>query len=287
MNRKIYYGAHVKFTNNIIESAIRILELKGNLFQIYISDPTSFKFGLPDITNNEKNEIKQYINDNKLSFVIHSPYTLNFAYKFNKNNRGLKLYIKELKLGSEINAIGCVLHLGKAKLLQRNLIIKNMYDHVIYAYNHTPNNIKILLETSAGQCRGGDIFHNLEILAKMYSMFNEQQKMRIGICIDTCHVFAAGYDLSSKIKAINFFKLFDKLIGLKYIDLIHLNDSFYELGSYRDRHSNLGEGHIGLDGLKYIIKFAIKNKFPLILETPFEKHKQEISLIKSIIDHNN
>ena len=115
-------------------------------------------------------------------------------------------------------------------------------------------------------------------------MFSEQQKLRIGICIDTCHIFSAGYDITSKNKVIDFFKMFNELIGFKYVDLIHLNDSHNKLGSRIDRHSNLGDGYIGITSLKYIIEFAINNKFPLILETPFEKHKNEISLIKSIIE---
>lgn len=283
MNKKILYGSHVKFNGNIIESAMKILTLQGNFFQIYISDPTSFQFGMSSITQKEKDDIKSYLTVNNLTLVIHSPYTLNYAYRFNKNSKRMKLFIKELQFGSSINAYGCVLHLGKSKLTPRNIIINNMYDHVIYAYKNTPNNIKIILETSAGQGHGSDIFYDIKNLAKLYSMFTEQQKMRIGICIDTCHIFSAGYDISSKNKIILFFKMFDELIGLKYVDLIHLNDSYTELGSRIDRHSSLGEGYIGLSAIKYFIEFAIKNKFPLILETPFEKHKIEISLIKSII----
>jgi|APSaa5957512622_1039677.scaffolds.fasta_scaffold31151_3 apurinic endonuclease APN1 len=284
MSKKILYGSHVQCNGNIIESAMKILALKGNFFQIYISDPTSFKFGMPSVTTTEKNDIKQYLSDNNLSLVIHSPYTLNFANRFNKYSRGIKLFIKELKFGSTINAYGCVLHLGKSKLIPRNIIIQNMYDHVIYAYKNSPNNIKIILETSAGQGHGSDIFYNIENLSKLYSMFTEQQKMRIGICIDTCHVFSAGYDISSKEKIIHFFKMFNKLIGLKYVDLIHLNDSYTELGSRIDRHSSLGEGYIGIRAIEYLIEFAIKNKFPLVLETPFIKHKNEILLIKQIIN---
>lgn len=284
MNNKKLYGSHVQFDGNIINSAIRILKLNCNFFQIYISDPTSFKFGMDHVTQKDKNNIKKFLIDNNLSIVIHSPYTLNFARKFNKKSKGIKLFIKELKFCSDINAYGCVLHLGKSKLTPRHIIIQNMYDHIIYAYKNTPTNIKIILETSAGQGHGSDIFYDIKNLAKLYSMFSEQQKQRIGICIDTCHIFSAGYDISSKNKVINFFKMFNDLIGIKYVDLIHLNDSYNELGTRIDRHASLGEGYIGIDAIKYIIEFAIKNKIPFILETPFDKHKNEIILIKSIID---
>ena len=99
--------------------------------------------------------------------------------------------------------------------------------------------------------------------------------------MDTCHVFASGYDLTTEKKVKEFIKLFDKLIGWNHVVLIHLNDSKFGLGSRLDRHEILGEGDIGLKGLEVMIKFASKANIPLVLETP-GGYPQEIKLINKL-----
>ena len=111
------------------------------------------------------------------------------------------------------------------------------------------------------------------------------------ICVDTCHVFSAGYDLTTPNKVKEFIKLYDAMIGWKYVDLIHLNDSKTVLNSHRDRHASLGDGYIGINGLSSFIKFVYNANIPIILETPiysddvkrFGGHLDELKLIKKLI----
>jgi apurinic endonuclease APN1 len=116
----------------------------------------------------------------------------------------------------------------------------------------------------------------------IYNKFSEEQKKRLRICIDTAHLFASGYDLSNPTKVNEFIKTFDTLIGWKYVDLIHLNDSKTKLNSHLDRHELLDEGNIKLKGLSVIIKFAYKANIPLILETP-GGYPIEINIIRKIL----
>ena len=156
-----------------------------------------------------------------------------------------------------------------------------LYQNFNYVLNNTPKNTKILLETPCGQ--GTELGGRLEEFRIIYNKFSEEQKQRLRICVDTCHVFAAGYDLSEPTKVKQFIKTFDTLIGWKYVDLIHLNDSRTVLNSKLDRHELLDEGHIKLKGLTCMIKFAYKANIPLILETP-GGYPIEINIIKKIIN---
>ena len=160
--------------------------------------------------------------------------------------------------------------------------MKKSFEYII---DNTPSNSFIILETAAGQ--GTELGYDLEEFAALYNSFSDKYKSRIKICIDTCHVFVAGYDLSSKKMVKAFFTKFNKLIGVKHVVLLHLNDSKPELGKRVDRHENIGKGKIGLTGLTEVIKYAKKKGIPMILETPAVKKstdvKNEIDIIKKII----
>jgi deoxyribonuclease-4 len=105
----------------------------------------------------------------------------------------------------------------------------------------------------------------------------------IGICFDTCHAFASGYDLRTEKAVKDTFKKFDKILGLKRLKLIHANDSQTELGSHKDRHEHIGQGQIGLEGFKAIVKFAKKQKINLILETPHDKRlAEDLKILKKM-----
>ena len=133
------------------------------------------------------------------------------------------------------------------------------------------NDVTILLENTAGQKNsvGSDFAQLAEIF------FSLEPANRFGICIDTCHAFAAGYNLGNEKNAKNTFEKFDKEIGLKYLKILHLNDSKGELGSHLDRHDHIGLGHIGKTGLSKVIKLMNKNKIPIILETPIDDRRDE------------
>jgi deoxyribonuclease-4 len=123
---------------------------------------------------------------------------------------------------------------------------------------------QVLLETTAGQ--GSTLGHRFEHLARILSLVSAPE--RLGVCLDTCHVFAAGYALSSEAEYRATFKAFDKLIGLARLKLFHVNDSKKPLGSRVDRHEHLGQGYVGLEAFRLLVNDRRFRGRPMILETP-------------------
>jgi len=124
--------------------------------------------------------------------------------------------------------------------------------------------VRVLLETTAGQ--GSSIGHRFEHLAAIMEKTSDQS--RIGVCLDTCHIFAAGYDISTGEGYRQTINEFDKIIGIDRLYVIHLNDSKREAGSRVDRHEHIGDGFIGLEGFRYLINDRRLEKIPKIIETP-------------------
>jgi len=137
---------------------------------------------------------------------------------------------------------------------------------------------ELLLETTAGQ--GTCVGHTFEQLHLILQATHEA--LPIGVCLDTCHVFAAGYDISSKEGWESTLENFEQVIGLKYLKAFHLNDSKHPLGSRKDRHANLGEGHIGLPCFQFLMQDPRVQGLPKYLETPDGKvrWKEEIALLR-------
>jgi apurinic endonuclease APN1 len=157
-----------------------------------------------------------------------------------------------------------------------------MYSSLLYIHQQTKDlNVKILLETSTGQ--GSEIGYKLEELTKIYRKLSKHKKSNVrnkfGICLDTCHVFSAGYNLSSKQAIEIFLNNFNEMIGIKEIKLIHLNDSKVPCGSNIDRHENFGNGYIGKDALKILGNAFIKKKIPIIIETSYPKIYDDLDFV--------
>jgi deoxyribonuclease-4 len=274
-----YYGSHVGVSKHGIIGAIdEIIKYNGNFIQIFITNPKA------RITTKRSDEELQTINHyakyNKVKIVIHSPYLLNFAHPFRKKSWGIISLIDHLNTCAKLDAVGVVVHSGKYLDMDKSDAIENMYINFSYVLKKTPEKSKILLETPASQ--GTELGGRLEEFRIIYNKFSEEQKKRMRICVDTAHLFSSGYDLSDPDKVITFIKTFDTLIGWKYVDLIHLNDSKTKLNSNLDRHELLDKGTIGLKGLSIIVKFAYEARIPLILETP-GGYPTEINIIKKII----
>ena len=141
--------------------------------------------------------------------------------------------------------------------------------------------ITVVIENTAGQ--GSNLGYTFEQLAAILDRVEEQS--RIGICIDTCHAFASGYDIRSRAGFRAVFSHFEEVIGLDYLKAMHLNDSRKELGSRVDRHENLGEGFLGLDPFKWIMRDPRFEGIPLILETPDDtRWAMEIDLLGSFTE---
>lgn len=270
-NKKVRFGTHIG-NQNIQKSINEVEKYNGNVIQIFYSNKYSKK---------ELNLIKNYSKKRDVRVIIHSSYKHNIARKWTRFSLWIIDIIKEIEFADNIGSEGIVLHFGKKLNLTEKDAFDNMFTSLIYINIKTQKHkhVKIFLETSSGQ--GTELCYKLRSLAKFYNKIleskDEQFANRIKLCLDTCHIFAAGYNIKTENACKIFLKEFDRLIGLKYIRIIHLNDSKEERGSNIDRHENIDNGYIGYVGLKFIFDY-FDDKI-IILETPNEGYKSEIKMI--------
>jgi len=284
-----YFGSHINIhkTDDIYKNFTNltkeVINSGGNLVQIFITEPGNIT--TKDISIQKLIKIRKYAKENNVMIVVHSSYLHNLAKTWDEYSWWIKNLQLEIECAHKIGAIGIVIHFGKAKELELSEAYNNMYTSLVYLHNKTlqASNVKFFLETSTGQ--GTEICHRLENLAHFYKKFinakNTELKDRIKLCVDTCHIFSAGYDIRTKDNIKMFLDAFDELIGIKYIHLIHLNDCRVKLGSYVDRHDNIGKGFIGLSGLKYFFNFFKKLNVSIVLETPNYGFLTEIKLLNN------
>lgn len=257
-----------------------------------------FGFHLREYTKTELNKIKKNncnfvqtfaeniktVNDvietNKIKdikYVIHSSFLINISQKFNKQSYTIIKCIEEIKEAMKYKAIGYVLHAGTIQTKHyttQQQSFTNMIKTLLYISKYfrldQNNNFTLFLEILAGD--KNDIIYKIEDENKYLSLnfFNKVITKypllnNLKYCLDTCHLFASGYDLKTQIGFQNFLNDFNKYIGLNKIGLIHLNDSYYDFNTRKDRHEVLGKGFIG-DNLKNVFITFYKMKIPIIIE---------------------
>lgn len=266
-------GAHINdFDENKLNNEDLALLNDSSIIQVFVAN-------------------KKYENINALSkkiysgkYVVHASYTINLARNWDEYSIWIHQFINEIISAHKLNAIGIVIHMGKQLELSKEDAYNNMYTSLLYVNQQTQKykSVKIFLETSTGQ--GSELCYKLEDFAYFFKKLlrnkNEEINSRFRICLDTCHVFAAGYDLSKEASVLLYLEAFEELIGLRYINLIHLNDSKNEVGSNIDRHENIGDGKIGKDSLLFIAKYFNKLNVPIILETPSLHLYRDLKMLK-------
>ena len=260
-------GVHVSIAGSIDLSIDRARSLGLNTFQIFTRNPRGWKFSDLKESNivNFKNKI---LSENISTVVCHMPYLPNLSSpKEDVHDMSINALSSELERCNTLGIEYVVTHIGShlGTGLEKGL------DRVVKACNtalsNSSNNTMIILENTAGTKNNvGSKFDELK-----YIFDNVNDKSRIGFCFDTCHAFAAGYDLSTSKSVIDTLNKFDQIIGLKYLKVVHLNDSKGELGNGLDRHQHIGRGFIGESGFRELLKNSIIKQLPLILETPIDE----------------
>lgn len=297
----MYIGAHIPLKKDkldrsngkeILDGLKQLSKMGGNAMQIFTRVPyKASKDSFYIISEDEFTQIRNYVSKNNIFLTIHAPYILNFCKKpppSQRNMWAVQLLIDDLLLADKIGAVGVVIHMGRKsddQTLQE--AYKNMIISVEYALSKAKNNVKVILETSSGE--GTKIASTLSTLSKLYHAFSPKYTKRIGICVDTCHIFVAGHPIHTIKGVKSYFNKFDKLIGIKNLTLIHLNDSKSKYNSHSDRHMALLQGYIfnekmggDPDSLNFIVNLSYQNKIPLILETHSD-YKKEIKYLNILI----
>ena len=203
---------------------------------------------------------------------VHAPYLINLASANNKVRFGSTGMLRdELERCSKLGVDAMMFHPGSAKDLGQEVGVQKVIEGLNRIMDGYEGSCQFLIEISAGA--GAVMGDTFEELAQFID--GAERGKEIGICFDTQHAFASGYDLRTKEGVDETFKLFDKTIGLKKLVASHCNDSKVELGAHKDRHEHLGKGYMGEDAFKFIVQHPKLKHIDLILETPYDKEGQK------------
>ena len=274
-------GSHVgyKKDSGLVGSVKEALSYKANTFMFYTGAPQNTVRSSIDIDNvKEAYKLMEENNINKNNVIVHAPYIINLANgDESKFNFSCNFLSEELKRVNTFGMKYLVLHPGSHVGLGVDEGISNIVKALNLVLSKDDSNVMILLETMAG--KGSEVGRTFEELKRIID--GVSRKERIGVCLDTCHLNDAGYDLNNFDDVLD---EFDKLIGIDKIKCIHTNDSKNTLSSHKDRHENIGKGTIGLDTLIKVINNPKLKDVPKILETPYidgiAPYKEEIELIR-------
>ena len=271
---------HVSIANGIDRSIDNAISRRCTAFQIFTRNPrgwTAKPLLKKDITNFKKRLDASKID--RLATTAHMPYLPNFsspeAVPF---LRSLNSLIDEVKRCSKLGIPYLVAHLGSHEGIDEEKGIETVVKAFTKAAKETPRDVTLLLENNVGF--KNSVGSHFEQLASIF--FQLKPLDRFGICFDTCHAFAVGYDLRTEKTASLTLEKFDESVGVEHIKILHLNESKGELGCGVDRHEHIGLGKIGEAGLSHILKFANTRKIPIILETPIDERRDDIGNIKKV-----
>jgi deoxyribonuclease-4 len=258
-------GIQVSIAGGIYESISRAQELGCNAMQIFARDPRQWR--IKKLKTKDIEEFKRRRASSGIEKVfIHIPYLINLASPLHGLFRGsITAYVQDMREARALGAEYMVTHMGSHKKSGERRGIKKItiaLNRILELTEDSP--VKILLENTSGSGSwlGYTFEHHAAIIDRI------EQKHRIGVCLDTCHAYTAGYDLSGEAGYGRLMHEIEQTVGLKKLLLVHLNDTKDNLSSHRDRHEHIGKGRIGISGFKRIINDPRLAHAAFILETP-------------------
>lgn len=273
----LYIGCHLSSSNGFKAMGETALKLKANTFQFFLRNPRGG--AAKDIKEDDINAFLKLSKENNFGKILaHAPYTLNPCSKDEKTREFARMVfaddLKRMeKLPGNLYNFHPGSHVGQGTAVAIPQIVE-ILDEVMVEAKHTT----VLLETMSG--KGSEVGSTFEELAEIISRAEMNAPQRLGVCLDTCHVYSAGYDIINRLDDV--VADFDRIIGLKRLHAIHLNDSMTEFNSHKDRHEKIGKGTLGLDGLIRFINHPAFKGIPINLETPNELpgYAEEIALLR-------
>lgn len=283
-------GVHVSIGGGIQNSITNATNIGCTSFQIFSRNPRQWKAKV--LEQKEASLFKENLIQSSIdsrAVVVHMPYLPNLAAPSSEMyEKSVSTLAEEITRCNLLEIPYLVIHLGShlgkgEKNGTSQLVNACQRSFQIYEEKgFSKNNVKLLLENSAGQ--KNSIGSKVEDLEQILELLGTSE---YGICLDTCHLFAAGYDLAADKGIYNLLDLVDDCIGIKRLKLIHLNDSKGDLGSRLDRHYHIGMGKIGENGFKTLINDNRIKNLPLIMETPIDSlrgDKENLDYVKRLLD---
>ena len=264
-------GFHISIAGSIDKAIDRAVDLGCETIQIFSRNPRGWRS--KPLVDREVEEFKRKRKEKDIyPILVHIPYLLNLATPNNKLwEFSIDSYAEDIRRTDKLGAEYFITHLGAHTGSGERKGLKKFCEGLNIAIKKSKPMTMILLETCAGQ--GTSLGHKFE---HIQYIINHIKSKNIGVCLDTCHVYAAGYDIATKKGLDSAIKEFDKLIGIKRLKAIHLNDAKAGLGSHLDRHEHIGKGKIGKEGMRRILTHPKLKNLPFVMETPKTKEKDEI-----------
>ncbi|AFA47629.1 deoxyribonuclease IV [Acetobacterium woodii] len=270
-------GPHLSIAGGLKKAGEEAQKIAANTFQFFTRNPRGGKAKAIDV--NDVAELQRLIDENEFGpLLAHAPYTLNMCSAKPETREFAKMIFKEDLL--RLEELPCQLynfhpgsHTGQG--VEKGIaLITEILNDVMWA----DQKATVVLETMSG--KGTEIGRSFEELKAIIDRVELKHKM--GVCLDTCHVYSAGYDVVANLEGV--LASFDQIIGLDYLKCIHLNDSMMPFNSNKDRHQKIGLGTLGIDAFRKIVTHPQLKELPFFLETPQENvqdYQKEIDLLRS------
>ncbi|AFZ79201.1 apurinic/apyrimidinic endonuclease, putative [Theileria equi strain WA] len=281
----VYIGAHISASGGPEQSITNAFNICGQSFALFLKNQR--RWSCAPLTPGSIDKFKEGLKARgyEPKYILpHGSYLINMANPDpEKRERAFENFMDDLKRCEQLGILLYNFHPGSTVgMCSKAEGIKNIAECINKAIELT-NEVKIVLENAAGQKNViGSKFEDLrDIIALVHN------KSRVGVCLDTCHLFAAGYDIRTESNFKSIMEQFDEIVGLKYLSAVHLNDSKSDLGSGLDRHENIGKGKLSEETFKFIVNSGYFKNMPIILETPIENdesvYKREVLFMYSLL----
>lgn len=271
------FGAHVSISGGVFHAPQNGKDSSCDVVQIFTKNQMQWK--VPPLRDGDIEKFRRAEKDAGVKVVcVHASYLINLggteAEKLQLSRRNFVIELQRAEaLGIPYVIVHPGSHMGKGEQAGLGKIAESLN----WVLEKCPGfSVKVLLETTAGQ--GTNLGYRFEHLAAIRAQVEERS--RVGVCIDTCHIFAAGYDLRSKAAYEATMREFDNAVGVDLVGIIHTNDSKKPLGSRRDRHAHIGDGELGLDSFRHLVNDERFRAVPKIIETPGGPQKDRENLCK-------
>ena len=257
-------GAHVSAAGGLSKALGRAAEIGCNCAQVFSTSPRGWneaKFS--------SSEVKEFVKEKKQRGIepvyFHASYLINLADSGKTGHLSKKVLTAELNIASELGVRGSVIHLGSFKKSSVAEVEGGLWDVLIgnigEVVRKMPRYVLFIIENAGNRKIG-------QSLDEISRIIKEVNSPNIRVCLDTCHLFSAGYNISIVRELENFLDEFDDKIGLEKLEVVHINDSRDPFASFRDRHENIGEGTLGRETFKMVLNHPKLKHLPFILEVP-------------------
>lgn len=277
----IKIGGHLSTAGGLNNAFIRSQEIGANCIQIFSNSPRMWS--PRPLTKQQIELFQKEKKDYSIDPVyFHAPYIINLANEGDIGKKSVDFLISELRMAYALGIKGTIIHTGSYVDNDKSTCYSKVLENINTVLANSPEETLFIIENAGSHKIGATLEEIGQIVSDLHNP-------RIRVCLDTCHMWAAGYDISTRKKFDEFLYVFDRLIGLEKLEVFQVNDSKDPFGSFRDRHENIGEGTMTLEPFRLLLNDSRTKDIPFILEVPGENKsgpdKKNIEVLKSLIQN--